>query len=89
MFERTRLRRKNVLRSLKSFPLSSIIVFPSGITRPKLSSFNVYNRPRAVFTFPDVVTCKNQKGEGGGWVRMKGLSTVSVRPSLVSKPYTA
>ena len=78
-----------MLRSLKSFPLSSIVVFPSGITRPKLSNFNVYNRPRAVFTFPDVVTCKNQKDGGGGWVRMKGLSTVSVRPSLVSKPYTA
>ena len=28
LFERTRLRRKNVLRSLKSFPLSSMVVFP-------------------------------------------------------------
>ena len=73
MFERTRLRRKNVLRSLKSFPLSSIVVFPSGITRPKLSSFNVYNRPRAVFTFPDVVTCKNQKGGGGRLGKNEGV----------------
>ena len=64
LFERARLRRKNVLRSLKSFPLPSIVVFPWGITRPKLSNFNVYNRLMAVFIFPDVVPCKNQKGEG-------------------------